>query len=72
MPKQNTVTIPKEEYDFLRKKSEMADKLLKQANAMEVELVNRKLDFLDRQARLGKRRILNSEQALGKYAKYLK
>lgn len=72
MPKQNTVSIPKEEYDFLKMKAKIADQFLEQAAMNEVELVNRKLDFLDRQARLGKRRILNSEQALGKYAKYLK
>ena len=38
----------------------------------EVELVNRKLDFLDQQAKQGKRKLLNAEQALGKYAKHLK
>lgn len=72
MHKQNTVTISKEEYDFLKMKAKIADQFLEQAAMNEVELVNRKLDFLDRQARLGKRRILNSEQALGKYTKYLK
>ena len=66
------VTIQKEEYDFLRKKSEMADKLLEQANAIEIELVNRKLDRINREIKQGKRKLLNSEQALGEYAKYLK
>ena len=72
MEKQNTVNISKEEYNFLKKKAKIADQFLEQAAMNEVELVNRKLDFLDRQARLGKRKILNSDQALGKYAKYLK
>lgn len=72
MPRQNTVTISKEEYDFLKMKANIADQFLEQAEINEVELVNRKLDFLDRQARLGKRKVLNSEQALGKYAKFLK
>ena len=67
-----TVTISKEEYDFLKKKSEMADKLLEQASEIEIELVNRKLDRLDKLAKQGKRKTLNSEQALGRYAKYLK
>ena len=70
--KQDTVIISKEEYSFLKKKAQIADKFLEQAETNEIELVNRKLDFLDRQARLGKRKTLNSEQALGKYAKYLK
>jgi len=72
MVKQNTVTIPKEEYNFLKKKAEIADKFLKQADAIEIELVNRKLDRIKREIKQGKRKLLNSEQALGKYAKYLK
>lgn len=72
MPKQNAVTISKEEYNFLKTKAKIADKFLEQAETNEIELVNRKLDFLDQQAKLGKRKTLNSEQALGKYAKYLK
>ena len=38
----------------------------------EVGLVNRKLDFLDQQAKQGKRKLLNAEQALGEHAKHLK
>ncbi|MEK6941283.1 MAG: hypothetical protein AABW85_00290 [archaeon] len=72
MQKQNTVTISQGEYDFLKKKSEIADKLLEQANAMEIELVNRKLDQINIEIKQGKRKLLNSEQALGEYAKYLK
>ncbi|GEM_PF-3590664 len=72
MEKQNTVTISKEEYNFLKKKSEMADKLLEQANAMEIELVNGKLDRINREIKQGKRKLLNSEEALGEYVKYLK
>ena len=67
-----TITISKEEYIFLRKKSEMADKLLEEASAMEIELVNRKLDRINREIKQGKRRLLNSKQALDEYAKYLK
>ena len=72
MQKQNTVTISKDEYAFLKKKSEMADKLLEQANAIEIELVNRKLDRINREIKQGKRKLLNSKEALGEYAKYLK
>lgn len=38
----------------------------------EVELVNRKLDRLNREIKEGKSRLLNPEEALGKYAKLLK
>lgn len=38
----------------------------------ETELVNRKLDRLDLEAREGKRKVLTAKQALGKYAKCLK
>lgn len=38
----------------------------------EEEMVNRKIDWIDEQVRKGKRKVLNSEQALGEYAKYLK
>ena len=38
----------------------------------EVELVNRKLDKIDKEIKEGKRKLLNADQALGKYAKHLK
>ena len=38
----------------------------------EAELVNRKLDKLDQKIKEGKRKLLNSDEALGKYAKHLK
>lgn len=38
----------------------------------ETELVNRKIDWIDKQVREGKRKVLTPKQALGKYAKYLK
>ncbi len=38
----------------------------------EVELVNRKLDRLNKEIDSGKRKLLNSDEALGKYAKHLK
>jgi len=38
----------------------------------ETELVNKKLDFIDEQIKKGKRKVLNAEQALGKYSKHLK
>ena len=38
----------------------------------ETELVNRKLDRIDLDIRLGKRRLLNADKALGKYSKHLK
>lgn len=38
----------------------------------EVAMINRKLDRIDSQIIQGKRKLLNSKQALGKYAKYAK
>jgi len=38
----------------------------------EVELVNRKLDKLNKDIEEGKSRLLTPEEALGKYAKFLK
>lgn len=38
----------------------------------EVELVNRKLDIIDQDIKAGKRKLLNADQALDKYAKHLK
>lgn len=38
----------------------------------EVEIVNRKLDRIDQDIKVGKRKLLDSGQALGEYAKYLK
>lgn len=38
----------------------------------EVELVNRKLDKIDQDIKAGKRKLLNADQALGKYSKHLK
>ena len=38
----------------------------------EVELVNRKLDRLNKEIEEGKRKLLGPEEALGKYAKLLK
>ena len=38
----------------------------------EVELVNKKLDRIDQDIKAGKRKLLNADQALGKYAKHLK
>ena len=38
----------------------------------EVELVNRKLDEMDQEIKAGKRKLLNADQALGKYSKCLK
>jgi len=38
----------------------------------EAELVNRKIDFINRQIKDGKMKLLNADQALGKYAKNLK
>ncbi|MEM0360739.1 MAG: hypothetical protein QXK06_05380 [Candidatus Diapherotrites archaeon] len=37
----------------------------------EIELVNRKLDFLDQKVKEGKRRLLNANEALGPHAKHL-
>ena len=44
----------------------------KMKEEIEIELVNRKLDRIDAEAAQGKRRTINSDQALGEYAKYLK
>ena len=38
----------------------------------ETELVNKKLEHIDLQIKQGKRKLLNSAQALGSYAKYIK
>jgi hypothetical protein len=38
----------------------------------ETELVNKKLDRLDREISSGKRKLLTPKEALGKYAKHLK
>jgi Arc/MetJ-type ribon-helix-helix transcriptional regulator len=38
----------------------------------EIELVNKKLDYIDSEAKAGRRKILNSKEALGEYEKYLK
>ncbi|OIO28356.1 hypothetical protein COX86_01310 [Candidatus Micrarchaeota archaeon CG_4_10_14_0_2_um_filter_60_11] len=38
----------------------------------ETEMVNRKLDAIDRDISNGKSRTLNAEQALGRHAKHLK
>jgi hypothetical protein len=38
----------------------------------EQELVNRKLDRIDKEIKEGKRRLLGPKEALGKYAKNLK
>ncbi len=38
----------------------------------EVELVNRKLDKIDQEIKEGKRKLLNADEALGSYAKYVK
>ena len=38
----------------------------------EEELVARKLDRIDRQIKRGDRKLLNAEEALGPYAKYLR
>ncbi|MEK6972678.1 MAG: hypothetical protein AABW72_01395 [archaeon] len=38
----------------------------------EVGMVNRKLDRVDADIKSGKRKLLNSKEALGSYAKYLK
>lgn len=41
-------------------------------NLSEEELVSRKIERIEKQVKNGKRKVLNAEQALGKYAKYLK
>ncbi len=38
----------------------------------ENELVNQKIDRIDKQIRDGKRKLLNAKQALGKYSEHLK
>ena len=38
---------------------------------IEIEMVNRKVDWIDEQVRLGKRKMLTPEEAFGKYAKYI-
>ncbi len=43
-----------------------------QDNLDEVASVNRKLDRIDQRVKEGKRRVLNADEALGKYAKHLK
>ncbi len=43
-----------------------------QHHLSEVELVNRKLDRLNKDIEEGKSRLLTPEEALGKYAKFLK
>lgn len=43
-----------------------------QHHLSEVEMVNRKLDRINKEIDEGKRKLLTPEEALGKYAKYLK
>ena len=43
-----------------------------QHHLTEDELVKRKLDKIDKDVRTGKHKLLDSKEALGKYAKYLK
>jgi len=43
-----------------------------QHHLSEVELVNRKLDSIDQDIKLGKRKLLDADEALGSYAKHLK
>jgi len=38
----------------------------------EQEMINRKLDLIDYEIKIGKRRLLNDKDAFGKYAKYMK
>ena len=38
----------------------------------EVEQVNKKLDKIDQEIKEGKRKLLNTDEALGSYAKYAK
>ena len=38
----------------------------------EVELVNQKLDKIDKEINQGKRKLISEKEALGSYAKYLK
>jgi len=37
----------------------------------EVDLVNKKLDYIDAEGKAGRRKVLDSKEALGEYAKYL-
>ncbi len=46
-------------------------KTLKQSKE-EMEMVKKKIDWIDEQVKQGKRRVLTAEEALGKYAKNLK
>jgi hypothetical protein len=43
----------------------------KSKHDIEIEMVNRKIDWIEEQVRLGKRKTLTPEEALGKYAKYI-
>lgn len=38
---------------------------------IEIEMVNRKIEWIDEQVRLGKRKMLTPEEAFGEYAKYI-
>jgi len=38
----------------------------------EIELINKKLDYIDAEAKAGRRKVLDSKEALGEYEKYLK
>lgn len=38
----------------------------------EVELINKKLDYIDNEIKSGRKKLLNADEALGEYAKYLK
>lgn len=41
-------------------------------NAGEVELVNRKLEKINKEISAGKRKLLTADEAMGRYAKYLR
>ncbi len=41
-------------------------------NVGEVDIVERKLDKIDREISAGKRKLLNADEAMGRYAKYLR
>ncbi|MDD4251158.1 MAG: hypothetical protein PHX27_03135 [Candidatus ainarchaeum sp.] len=43
-----------------------------QRHLNENEIINKKLDKIDSQISKGKRKLLNSNEALGEYSKYLK
>lgn len=43
-----------------------------QNHLSEDEMINRKLDKIDGEIAKGKRKLLNSKEALGEYAKYVK